>query len=72
MLDAVNLEARGISTLTFVTQPFEGAARTHARMRGLPDLRLVTIPSDYLYWADEAIEAKLVSLIDEIIGKLTA
>ena len=37
MLDSVHLEELGIPTVTFVTAPFEGAARTLARIRLLGD-----------------------------------
>lgn len=64
------LEQRGIPTLTFVTEPFESAARTHARLRGMPDLPLIIVPSDYLDRSDEAVAAKLTTLLDEILDKL--
>lgn len=70
MLDAANLEEQGIPSLTFVTQPFESAARTHARLRDLPEIPLVIIPSDYLDRSDEAVASKLVPILDEIIAKL--
>lgn len=66
----MNLEAQGTPTLTFVTQPFESAARTHARLRDMPDLPLVIIPSDYLDRSDEAVAAKLAPMIDRIIALL--
>jgi hypothetical protein len=53
-----------------VTQPFEQAARTHARLHELPDLPLIIVPSDYLDRSDAAVAAKLAPLIDEIIEKL--
>ena len=70
MLDAARLEELGIPTLTFVTQPFESAARTHARLLGMPELPLVVVPSDYLDRSDAAVEAKLASRIDEILTAL--
>jgi hypothetical protein len=72
LLDAARLEALGIPSLTFVTEPFEQAARTHARLLGLPDLPLVIVPSDYLDRSDEAVETKLASRIDEIVSALTS
>lgn len=73
MLDAARLEERGTPTLTFVTTPFEGAARTHARIHGYPDLPLVVVPSDYLDRSDGAVEAKLgEARLDEIVAKLLA
>ena len=35
-------------TVTFVTAPFEAAARAHARLRGMPELPLVIVAADYL------------------------
>ena len=70
MLDAVRLEEQGTPTLTFVTKPFEGAARTHAHLRGMPDLPLIIVSSDHLDRSDEAVAAKLATMLDEIIDKL--
>jgi hypothetical protein len=72
LLDAANLEAQGTPSLTFVTAPFESAARTHARLRGYPDLPLVVIPSDYLDRSDAAVAAKLEPMLDAIIAGLCA
>lgn len=44
MLDAVLLEKKGIHTVTIVWDTFEKAARTAARVQGVPDLKLVVIP----------------------------
>lgn len=68
----MNLEAQGTPSLTFVTEPFEQAARTHARLRRLPELPLVVVPSDYLDRSDAAVAEKLRPLLDEIIEKLCA
>ena len=70
MLDAVHLEERGIPTVTFVTAPFESAARTHAEILGLPDIPLVVIPSDYIDGSDEVVAEKITPHLDEIIAKL--
>ena len=70
MLDAVQLERQGTPSLTFVTQPFAGAARNHARRHGMPDLPLIVVPSDYLDRSDAAVADKLGPLLDEIIEKL--
>jgi len=72
LLDAVHLEKQGTPSLTFVTKPFEQAARTHARLHRMPDLPLVIVASDYLDRSDEAVAAKLAPLIDEIIERLCA
>ena len=68
----MNLERQGTPSLTFVTEPFEQAARTHARLRQMPALPLVFVPSDYLDRSDAAVAEKLRPLIDEILEKLCA
>jgi len=70
LLDAVNLERQGTPSLTFVTEPFAHAARTHAKSRNLPDLPLIIVPSDYLDRSDLAVAAKLAPLLDEVIEML--
>ncbi len=72
MLDAASLERQGTPSLTFVTQPFEHAARTHARTQGMPDLPLVVVPSDYLDRSDDAVAAKLEPILDEVVALLCA
>jgi hypothetical protein len=44
VLDAVSLEKKGIHTVTIVWDTFEKAARTAARVQGVPDLQLAVIP----------------------------
>ncbi len=70
MLDAVRLERQGTPSLTFATEPFAHAARTHARLHHLPDLPLIIVPSDYLDRSDDAVAAKVAPLLDEVIEKL--
>lgn len=45
MLDAFELETRGLPTITICHAPFEHAARRHATTLGLPDLPLLVEPS---------------------------
>lgn len=71
MLDAVALEQRGIPTVTFVTEPFVGAARAVARNLGLPDLRLVVIPHDYLVEDDDALRTRLESVFADVVDACT-
>ena len=42
-----------------MTEPFAHAARTHAKMHGLPDLPMIVVPSDYLDRSDAAVAEKL-------------
>jgi hypothetical protein len=72
LLDAVHLEAMGIPTVTFVTAPFESAARTHARIHGMDDLPLILVPADYLENSDEVIEARLQPILDAVLEALVS
>jgi hypothetical protein len=73
LLDHVNLERMGIPTVTFVTEPFESAARTHADVHGMPDLPLIIVPQDYLADAsDEAVIARDQAVFDAVMVALTS
>ena len=54
-----------------MTEPFAHAARTHAKMHGLPDLPMIVVPSDYLDRSDAAVAEKIAPLIDEVISSLS-
>ena len=56
--------------MTFVTAPFEAAARTHAEILGLPTIPLIVIPSDYIDGSDDVVAEKIAPRIDEILTKL--
>ena len=58
--------------MTFVTEPFESAARTHAEILGLPGIPLIVIPSDYIDGSDDVVAAKITPRLEEIIELLTA
>jgi len=49
-----------VPTVTFVTAPFEAAARAHARLRGMPELPLLIVAADYLD-TDPGIETLVVA-----------
>jgi hypothetical protein len=72
LLDHVNLERMGIPTVTFVTEPFESAARTHADIHGMPDLPLIIVPQDYLEEpSDDAVIARDQAVFDAVVAALT-
>jgi hypothetical protein len=72
LLDHVNLERMGIPTVTFVTEPFESAARTHADIHGMPDLPVIIVPQDYLAeTSDEAVIARDQAVFDAVVAALT-
>jgi hypothetical protein len=73
LLDHVNLERMGIPTVTFVTEPFESAARTHADVHGMPDLPLIIVPQDYLAdVSDDTVIARDQAVFDAVVVALTA
>ena len=73
MLDHVNLERMGVPTVTFVTEPFESAARTHASMHGFTGLPLVIVPQDYLAeHSDEAVIARDAAVFDLVVQAITS
>jgi hypothetical protein len=72
LLDAVRLERMGVPTVTFVTEPFVGAARAAARGHGLPDLPLVAIPHDYLFETEDAMRLRARGLIEPLLAAIFA
>jgi vacuolar-type H+-ATPase subunit F/Vma7 len=70
LLDSVHIEELGIPTVTFVTSPFEAAARTLARIHGIPDIPLIIVSDDYLENSDEVIRERTRDSLDEILAAL--
>jgi hypothetical protein len=70
LLDSVHLEELGIPTVTFVTSPFEAAARALARIHGIPDIPLIIVSADYLENSDDVIRERTRDSLDEILGAL--
>ena len=56
--------------MTFVTAPFESAARAHAAIHGLPDIPLVIVASDDLDSGDAGAAAVVSAVFDEVVTKL--
>jgi hypothetical protein len=72
VLDHVQLEQRGIPTVTVVTEPFLSAARTHAALGGLADLPLVVVPQDYLVGvSDEEVIERDQAVFDQILAAVS-
>ena len=70
MLDAAELEKKGIHTVTVVWDNFEKAARTAARVMGVPDLQFVVVPR---MMGDQGVKeqmAKAEAALPEIVGRL--
>ena len=71
MLDSVELEKRGVPTVTFVTQPFANAARAQAAARGLPDLPIVVVPHEFTWETREQIDSKIETAFGSVVKQLT-
>ena len=56
--------------MTFVTAPFESAARAHAAIHGMPDIPLVVVASDYLDSGDVGASAAVSAVFDDVVVKL--
>ena len=72
MSDHARLERSGITTVTFVLDTFEPAARAHARIHGNADLPLIVVPRDFLDDADDdAVLARDAAIFDAVVVALT-
>lgn len=72
MLDAAALEKKGIHTVTVVWDTFEKAARTAARVQGVPDLELAVIPHRKGGQTAEDQMAKAEAALPDIVKRLLA
>jgi hypothetical protein len=72
VLDAVALEARGIPTVTFVTEVFERPARAQARQAGLPDLKIIVAPHRFGWQEPEEVRNIALRLVPELVDGLVA
>ncbi len=66
------MEKKGIHTVTIVWDTFERAARMHARMHGVPDVKLVITPHRTGSQSDEDQRAKARAAVPEIVRHLLA
>jgi len=68
----VNLERLGIPTVTFVTEPFESAAHTHAQIHGMPSLPMIIVPQGYLEEpSDDVVIARDQWVFDEVVAAIS-
>lgn len=70
MLDAVTLEKKGIHTVTIVWDTFEKAARTAARVQGVPELKLAVVPHRKGGQTADDQRAKADAAVQEIVDSL--
>ncbi|MGD9798789.1 MAG: hypothetical protein AB7H43_02870 [Acidimicrobiia bacterium] len=72
VMDAAELEANGVPTVTLITPDLLGVARRTAETRGWPDLRIVTLPQFLDDLPDEEVRALAADKYDEIVKALLA
>jgi hypothetical protein len=72
VFDAAALEKKGIHTVTIVWDAFEKAARTAARVHGVPDIKFAVIPSRQGSDTAEDQRVKATAAAGEIVQLLLA
>ena len=72
MFDAAALEKKGIHTVTIVWDTFEKAARIAARVKGVPDIKLVVTPHRKGAETADDQRAKARDAVPEIVKQLLA
>ena len=72
VLDAVAVEKKGIHTVTIVTDAFEKAARTAARVHGMPNITFAVIPSRQGSDTRETQKAKAQAAVPKVVELLLA
>ncbi|HEY0387818.1 MAG TPA: hypothetical protein VGC71_05230 [Gaiellales bacterium] len=70
--DAVRLERRGIATAVVGTEPFVDEAIEQARVLGMPDMRIVTVPHPVQILTTAQVHDLADMAIDEVERRLTA
>ena len=69
--DAVEIERRGVPTVTVFSTAFAKAARIQAAGRGMPDLRLVRIPHPMHTASRAQVRERADTVIDALVERLT-
>ena len=72
VLDAVALEKKGIHTVTIVTDAFEKAARTAARLHGMPNISFAVIAAREGSDTRETQKAKAQATVPKVVELLLA
>ena len=71
MLDAAELERRGVATATIVTQEFVAAGREHAQNFGIPDYPLAAIGHPIANRAPEELRRMADATWDQVLAAIT-
>lgn len=72
MFDAIELEKRGIPTVTIAHDTFFNASKLHAKILGLPDVPLVVEPAPASGVVGENIEQTADETFDQLLHGLVA
>jgi len=70
--DGIELERRGIPTVTISWERFEAAARAQAKELGMAQLPLAVIRETRLGETREDLRRKAEQVLDAVIGSLTS
>ncbi len=71
MLDAAELERRGVATATIVTREFVAAGREHAQNFGIPNCPLAVIGHPIANRSPEELRRMADATWDHVLGALT-
>jgi hypothetical protein len=71
VLDAIELEKRGVATATVVTEPFKEAAQEHARNLGMPDYPIVTMAHPIANLRPEDLRKRTEEIFPQVLDALT-
>jgi hypothetical protein len=66
----VELEARGVPTVTLCTEAFMDSAAAHTRAYGRPDARVVAVQHPLAALAPEAVIQRADAVVECIIAQL--
>ncbi|MBI3965830.1 MAG: hypothetical protein HY329_09365 [Chloroflexi bacterium] len=66
MSDTAELERRGIPTVCVTHDTFELAAKTHADLKGMPDLRLAVTPRPRGDWDESTKQEAVADLFQKV------
>ena len=72
MLDAINLEKRGIPAVAVVTEPFVKTATAVTELNGLPGYRFVVVPHPFGSLDTAAVRARADAVVARIERLLLA
>ena len=66
----MELEARGVPTVTLCTEAFMDSAAAHARAYGRPEARVVAVQHPLAALAPEAVRQRAEAVVERVITQL--